>query len=178
MEDPVNPNENNQEMAQEFILDIEDSGYIFDTSSVIISLLIYKQSCHTHARADAHARQKDLLPRPATLAEARDNLPRTGGTKRVPQGNRATLGVHLGPVQAQLVTAVDGHGREGLVDLDDVAVVQRQVVLCQELGNSNAGADAHDAGGQASNRRANVLGDDGLAQLDGCGALHQEHGGG
>lgn len=139
--------------------------------------LIHKQTSHTLSRTNTHARQQNLLLCPAQLAQTGNNLSRACSAERVAQGDGAAAGVHLGPVEGELVAAVDGHAGEGLIDLDDVNVGEGEVVLGEQLGDSDGRANAHDARGQAGDGGADVLGDDGLAELDGRGALHQEDGG-
>lgn len=129
----------------------------------ILHLLIHEQARHALSSTNAHARQQDLLLGPSQLAQARDDLPHTRGTKRVTQGDGSAAGVHLERVEAQLVLTVDGHGGKGLVDLDHVDVVEGDVVRGQQLGDGDAGADAHDARGQARDGRADILCHDGLA---------------
>jgi len=140
-------------------------------------LLTNKQPRHPHPRPNTHTRQQHLLPRPPQLTQPRDNLPRARRTKRMSQRNSATPRVHLLPREVELVAAVHGHAGEGLVDLDDVDVVEGKVVLREELGDGDGGADAHDARGEAGDGGGDVFGDDGLVEADGGGALHKEEGG-
>lgn len=146
--------------------------------SIANLLLIYKQTSHTHSCTNTHARQEDLLPCPPALTQTSDNLSCSSRAKRVTQGNGTSLGVHLGPVKTQLITAVDCHGGEGLIDLDNVNIGQAQTVLGEKLGDSDAGTDTHDTRSQTRNGGANILGHDGLAELDGGGALHEKNSGG
>ena len=142
------------------------------------SLLVDKEARHALAGTYAHARQEDLLLGPPALAQARHDLAGAGGAERVAQRDGAALGVHLGPVELEGVAAVDGHAGKGLVDLDDVDVVDGEVVLLQELGDGHGRSDAHDARRQARDGGADVLGYDRLAELDGRGSLHEQDGSG
>ena len=94
------------------------------------------------------------------------------------QRNSAAARVHFLVGNLQHVLAVDGHGGEGLVDLDDVDFVEGEVELCEELGDRDRGADAHYAGRDAGDGGAAEFGQDGLIQLEGFGALHEENCGG
>lgn len=86
--------------------------------------------------------------------------------------------VHLRRVDAEDVCAVDGHGSESLVDLDDIDVVLKiEVELAQELGDGEGGADAHDTGGNAGDGGTTEFGKDWLVHLLGGGPLHEEDGG-
>ena len=89
----------------------------------------------------------------------------------------SSSGVHLLVRQLQDILAVYGHGGEGLVDFDDVDVVDGDIVLAEELGDSDRGADAHDARCKTGDGGADELGENGLAELDGAGALHEEDSG-
>lgn len=94
------------------------------------------------------------------------------------EGNSSTSGVHLLVGQFQGVLAVDGHRGKGLVDFDDVEVVNGEVVFPEELGDGDRWADTHDPRGEAGDSGADELGEDGLAELDSAGSLHEEDGGG
>lgn len=96
----------------------------------------------------------------------------------MPQRDGPAAHVHLLVRDPERVLAVHGHGRERLVHLDDVDLVQGDAELAEELGDRDGRADAHDARGDARDGRADELGHDGLAEVLGFGALHQEDGGG
>lgn len=93
-------------------------------------------------------------------------------------GNGTTTRVNLGVVEAEVLDTVHGHGGKGFVDLVDVDVVLVQLELAQELGDRGGGTDTHHAGRDTGDGGAAELGEDGLVQLDGLGAAHQENGGG
>ena len=94
------------------------------------------------------------------------------------QRNSATPRVHLLAGQAKSLPAVNSHASESLVDLNDVDVVEGDVVDGEEFGDGDGGADAHDAGGETGGGGGDVFAEDGLAELLGGGALHEEEGGG
>lgn len=92
-------------------------------------LFIDKQRRHAHPGAHTHTRQQDLFLLTATLAQTRNNLPHARHAKRMAKSNRASARIELFPIEFELVAAVDCHGSESLVDLDDVdVVVEREVV--------------------------------------------------
>ena len=130
------------------------------------------------AGTNTHACQKHLLLGSPELTETRHDLPCASGSEWVAEGDGTTTGVHLGVVKAgDVVTAVYGHGGEGLVDLDNIDVGEVKVDLGEELGNGDAGADTHDAGRKASDGRVDIFGEDRLAELI-CGrSLHENDGG-
>jgi len=81
-------------------------------------------------------------------------------------------------IQTKYVNAVDGHGGEGLVDLDDIDIVLGQAVLGEDLWDGGGGADTHDSWGNTGDGCADEFGEDWLAEFDGFGSLHEEDGGG
>lgn len=88
---------------------------------------------------------------------------------------RSTPWVHLVPVQVQLVSTVDRHGSESLIDLHHVYVIlQVQTKLLQKLGYGQRRPDAHDPGRETCQRCRNVLAKDGLAKFERFGPLHQQ----
>ena len=125
-----------------------------------------------------HGGEQHLLLGSSELRKTSHDLSGTSGAKRMAQGDGSTTRVHLGPVKTQLVTAVNSHGSKGFVNLNDVEIGEGKVVDGEQLGDGDARADTHDAGGQAGNGVADVLGKDGLAKLDGGGTLHQNYRGG
>lgn len=92
------------------------------------------------------------------------------------KGNGTTANVHLCVVDLQLVFAVDGHAGESLVQLDNVAVIDGNLELLQQLGDGNGWANAHDARSETGNGGADELGHDRLAELDSLRTLHEEDG--
>lgn len=96
---------------------------------------------------------------------------------RTYKSNGAASDVQLRVVDLQHVLAVDGHGSESLVELDEVDVLDVQAVLGQQLWDGDGRADAHDPGCETRDGGADELGQDGLAQLESLGALHEQHGG-
>jgi hypothetical protein len=78
-------------------------------------------------------------------------------------------------IQTQDIEAVDGHGGESLVDLDDIDVILGELELGKELWDRNRGADAHNAWRNTGDGRAAELGHDWLPKLDGFAALHEQN---
>jgi hypothetical protein len=86
--------------------------------------------------------------------------------------------VELVVVDLQCLEAVHCHRGESLVKLDKVDIVECEFELGEKLGDGDRGTDTHDPGWQTGDGGANVLGENGLAESLGLGALHQEHRGG
>jgi hypothetical protein len=143
----------------------------------ILQLFVNKQPSHSLPRTNTHTRQQDLLLLPPALAQSRNDLSCTRSAQWVTKRNRSSSGVHLLVWQLENVFAVDGHGGKGLVDFDDVAVVDGDVEFCEELGDGDGGADTHDTRGKTGDGDADKFGEDGLAELDCTGAFHEEDGG-
>jgi len=137
--------------------------------------LVHEQTGHTHARTNTHASQQHFLLLPPALAKTCDNLTCTRATKWVTQSDSSSPNVQLLMVYFQCLEAVDRHRCESLVDLNKIDVIEGDVELGEELGNSNRRADAHDAWWQTSNCGTDELREDGLAKLLGGGAFHQEN---
>ena len=81
----------------------------------------------------------------------------------------ATVGVHLGGVDAQLTHAVDSLRGEGLVDLEDIDVRDLEAILGEQLADGRHRANAHDVCRHAHHlqvdevaERRDALGDGGL----------------
>jgi hypothetical protein len=143
-----------------------------------LQLLVDKQTSHTHTSTNAHTGEQDLLLLPPALAQTCDNLAGTCATQRVAERDSAAPDVELVVVDLEGLEAVDRHGGESLVELDEVNVVEGKLELVEELGDGDRGTDTHDPRGQTGDSGADVLGEDGLAEGLGLGALHQQDGGG
>src|SRR6266536_851750 len=102
-----------------------------------LQLLIDKQTSHTLSSTNTHTCQQDLLLLSSALAQSSNNLSCTSGTQWVTKSNSTTTRVHLLVWQFQGVFAVDSHGCESLVDLNDVTVIDGDVVLAQKLGDGD-----------------------------------------
>ena len=97
----------------------------------------------------------------------------------MPQRNRPAPHIHLHSIDPQNVDAVDGHGRERLVEFDDVDVVlQTEVEFPEEFWDGEGGAYAHYSGRDAGDGGAAEFAEDGLVHFEGGGAFHEEDGGG
>lgn len=141
-----------------------------------LDLLIHKQSGHSLPGSNTHTSDQNLLLRPLGLTKHRTDLACSRRTQRVTQGDSASPRVNLSMVQAKVVQTVHGHGRKGLVDLEDVDVLLAEAELGQQLGDRGRGANTHNARRDTSNSGAAELGDDRLVELDGLGAAHEEDG--
>lgn len=130
----------------------------------------------THALSctNAHCRDQNLLLLPSALAQASDNLSCTCAAQWMPESNGTSSWVHLLPVQLERISAVNSHASEGLVQLEDVDVVNGQSVLAQKLGHGNRWTDTHDARCETCNGGADVLGENWLVKLEGLAALHEK----
>lgn len=144
----------------------------------ILNLLVNEQTGHTLTSADAHAGQEDLLLLSSALAETGDNLASTGGTQGMAQSDGTTTDVHLLVGDVQDVHAVDGHGGEGLVELDNVNVVNGELVLLEELGDGGGRANTHDARRDTGDGGTDELAEDGLTETLGHVTAHEQDGGG
>ena len=93
-----------------------------------------------------HAEPRPSPPPPALqLVQQVGRDPRPRGSQRMCQRDRSSVDVHLLAVQAELL--LDRHvlRSEGLVDLDQVHVVQREAGLLQRLAGRRGRPDTHDA---------------------------------
>lgn len=142
-----------------------------------LDLLIDKQPSHALSSTNAHAGDQDLLLRPTSLAQDSSDLACASCAERVTDGDSTATRVDLGVLKAEVLDTVHGHGGKGLVDLVDVNVVLVELELAQQLGDSSRGADAHHARRDTGDGGTAEFGQDGLVQLDGLGAAHQEDGG-
>jgi hypothetical protein len=138
-----------------------------------LHLLVDEETGHTLSGTDAHARQEDLLLLSPCLTQSGNDLPGASGTKRMTQSNSATTNVHLGVVNLECVQAVNCHGCKSLVQFNDVNVVNLEVELAEKLGDGDGWANTHDAWCKTSDRRADELGEDGLAEGLCHAALHE-----
>src|SRR5690606_29500992 len=106
----------------------------------------FEQTGGAHAAADAHAHDAVALAAPAELVQQRGGELRARAPERVPEGDGAAVDVELVCRDAELALAVHGLSREGLVDLEQVDVVDLQARLREQLADGGHRPDAHDVG--------------------------------
>mmetsp|Transcript_31281 Transcript_31281/g.79122 ORF Transcript_31281/g.79122 Transcript_31281/m.79122 type:complete len:216 (-) Transcript_31281:754-1401(-) len=138
-------------------------------------LLAFEDACCTHACTDAHRHHAKLFVRPLQLGQQCRDLPGASATEGVPQGDGSALRVDLLHRDLQVLHAHGCLGSEGLVDLEDVHVVDRNVGLLQSLRDCERRADAHHLRIHAHDSEAPHAREDGEPQLLGRGAACQEH---
>ena len=143
-----------------------------------LNLLVHKQSSHSLPSPNTHTGHQNLLLSPSSLTQNRTDLARPRSTQRMTQGNRTPARVHLSMVQAEVVQTVHSHRGKGLVDLVDVDVALGQVELVEQFGDGGCWADTHHPWRDTGDSGAAEFGQDGLVELDGFGAAHEEDGGG
>jgi hypothetical protein len=110
-----------------------------------------------HAETNAHGRDQDTAIPAAKLRQTSGNLSYTGceamrnraqgaegrtATVRVAESDSAAVDVDFLDVEAEFPDTVDVHRSEGLVDLEEVDVVDGQAAPSQDFGNSESWSDA------------------------------------
>src|SRR4051812_45087293 len=95
------------------------------------------------AAALAHRLQPVAAAGALELVQQRRHQPGTGRAERVAERDRAAVDVDLGQVGAGLLLPREHHRREGLVDLDQVDVVDRQAGLLQGVRRRRDGRREH-----------------------------------
>src|SRR3954447_3418124 len=97
-----------------------------------------------------------LQPVPAAgafeLVQQCGHQPRAGCAEGMPERDRAAVDVDLGEVGARLLLPREHHGRERLVDLDEVDVVEAPPRLRQRVCSGRDGRGEHPHGVVASHR--------------------------
>lgn len=102
-----------------------------------LQLLVNEQASHSLSSTNTHTSQKNLLLLSPALAQPSNNLSGTSSTQWVAECDGSTSGVHLLVWQLEHVFAIDSHGGKGLVDFDDITVVDGDVVFGEQLGDGD-----------------------------------------
>src|SRR2546422_9636464 len=102
-----------------------------------------EQPGRAHAAADAHGDDAPALLPPAQLVEQRPGHARAGHAVGVADRDRAAVRVELRGVDAEAVPAVDDLRGEGLVQLDDVDVLELEPRVLEQLRHREDRADPH-----------------------------------
>ena len=107
-------------------------------------------------QADAQADQRIALAAAFQLAQGGQGQAGTGGAERVANGDGAAVGVQARVIKgdAELLAAAQYLGGKGLVDLDDVHVVQAQPGAAESFLAGFNRTQTHDAGGNAGDSTA------------------------
>src|SRR5262249_60768485 len=96
------------------------------------------------AACDTHRLKTPLLVIGEEVVDQRRHDARPGTAKRVAEGDGAAVRVELLGVDAQFADYGEGLGGEGLVEFDDVDVLDGLAGAFQHLGDRGDGANAHD----------------------------------
>jgi len=147
----------------------------FIIHAIMISLLRNPNSSHTHTSAYAHGGAANLLASSLQLIQKGGNLSSTSAAQRVTKGNGAALGVDLFLRNTQLIGAPQALAGKSLVDLEDIHILLGDASEVEGLGDGLPGALSHEEGLDSHNRGADILADNGLSELLGGGALHEEN---
>src|SRR5438552_10124555 len=103
----------------------------------------FEQPGRSHPAADAHGDDAVALLLAAQLEQDRAGHARPGHAVGMADRDRAAVRVELRRVEAEPVAAVDDLRGEGLVQLDDVDVVELEARHFQALRDREHGPDAH-----------------------------------
>src|SRR5260221_9825135 len=94
--------------------------------------------------ADAERREPVLALPLAELGDEREREPRARRAEWMPERDRAAVHIRLVAVEAELLLDCQVLRREGLVDLDDVHLLDLHACALQRLAAPGRGAKAHD----------------------------------
>src|SRR5436309_11975148 len=128
-------------MAGSFLVFLE--VVLFAAAAFIALVRRLEQPGRAHAPADAHGDDPPALLPPAQLVEQRSGHARAGHPVRVPDGDLAAVRVEPLGVDAEAVAAVDDLRGEGLVQLDDVDVLELQARVLEQLRHREDRPDPH-----------------------------------
>src|SRR2546425_1936302 len=128
-------------MAGSFLVFLE--VVLFAAAAFIALVRRLEQPGRAHAPADAHGDDAPALLPPAQLVEQRPGHARAGHPVGVPDGDRAAVRVEPLGIDAEPVAAVDDLRGEGLVQLDDVDVLELHARVLEQLRHREDRPDAH-----------------------------------
>ena len=95
---------------------------------------------HRFSATQAERRQASLQPARPERMEQRHQDARAAAADRMPQGDSPAVDVDSVPVQSQILAIGEGLRGKGLVQLDQVKIVQAQPLLFNNARMANAGA--------------------------------------
>ena len=95
----------------------------------------------------------------------------------MPQGDGTAVHVDDARIHPELLDHGQRLGREGLVELDEFEIGEREAGAGEGLGDRLDRADAHDVGIDARHREAHEASERGEAEFLRLGGAHHEHGG-
>src|SRR2546422_2613777 len=128
-------------MAGSFLVCLE--VVLFAAAAFIALVGRLEQPGRAHPAADPHGDDPPALLPPAQLVEQRPGHARAGHSVRMPDRDRAAVRVEPLGVDAEAVAAVDDLRGEGLVQLDDVDVLELEPRMLEQLRHREDGPDPH-----------------------------------
>lgn len=141
--------------------------------SVYITLIT---AIETGCLPGTHAHNTHLSILLQHLRQQSSNLSGTSGTNGVSQSNSASVGVHLGHVDAQLAHTIDALAGKCFVQLEDTDIALFNTAVFVEVADGEDGRDTHFVGvvaghlstGEAGNGLQAVGVSPGTTGEDGC----------
>src|SRR4051812_24839305 len=100
----------------------------------------------TQTATAAHGDEPVAVAGAGQLVDGLGDQEATGATQRMAQGDGAAVGVDAGHVRTQLARPGQHDGGEGLVDLEDVDVVDGEAGVLEQLAGGGDGAFEHQDG--------------------------------
>lgn len=143
-----------------------------------IFLLALPKGSHTHTGTDAHGGDTELGVLALQFWEEGGDLASTCAAQGVTHGDGTTVGVDLVDVQTALLNGENGLGGKGLVQLEDIDILDLDTSLLADGGDGVGRAHTHDLGGASNHSRGDELSENGESQLLGRLALHEQNSGG
>src|SRR5262245_8895760 len=110
------------------------------------------------AHANTHGRQATRAVAPLHLMNQTRHDARAAASERMPQRDRPAINVDFARIHVQLLDARERLRREGLVQLDQVDVVNRQTGAFERFGRRRNRSNAHERRMDARNRGTNDAG--------------------
>src|ERR1017187_5993431 len=92
----------------------------------------FKKARGSHAAADAHGDDGVFRLAPATFNQSMTGETRTGHAVGMTHCNRAAVHVKLFRIYTELVAAIDHLHREGLIQLPEIDIIDRQSVPLEQ----------------------------------------------
>src|SRR5690606_30868976 len=140
----------------------------------------FEQNGDTLTDADAHGAKGVATTATMQLVNGSNSQACTAGTQRVAQSNGATVRVDAWVIvlKAQLAQYGQALCGEGLVQLDDVNLSERDAGVGQQRLRGRGGADPHDAGSHSGGCHADHACPGGQTVLSGGGFVGQHQGAG
>lgn len=100
---------------------------------------------------------EELVPSSSAFTQSSDYLSDACTSKWMAQRDCSAAYIQFVPIDLEFVSAIDCHGGEGFIDLDQINIFEREIILPKQFRDRDDRVNTHDPRCKSSNSGTNIL---------------------